>query len=571
MKFLRINIKYSVFWICFLFLTSCTKSFLDVNTDPNNPTKVSLNKLLPTAQQHLAFSLGFTRGSEAIGLTEILSVYTHQVTVRESQDQYNATGENFSLLGAWDDIYSGSLQDLENIISQGTTESNMVYVGIAKILKAYAFSQLVDTFADVPFSEANKFLETGVIFPKYDKGQDVYPSLITLLDEGIQDLDKGGSDPGASDIMYQGSVEKWKKAANTIKLKLYTQIRLTQDVSGPVNQLLSNPSALISSTEEGLMFYYGTTISPDDRNPGYSDYPAGQKTHYQSPWFYEILKGYNETILTNNEDPRIPYYFYTQLTPTESAQNPTEYRDGSFLSIVFGSTGPNRDFSQDQSMTLFGIYPVGGRYDDGALDGDGNKVKITPTSGSGAAPYKFLTYADRLYLEAELINAGIATGDAKAKLNAAITESFKQVDYVVELANAGQTIPTLAGSAAVTSYITKVMSEYDAKSTAGKLELILTEKWIAAFGSSVDAYSDYRRTGFPVLFNPRNPAQAPGGKFQPPIDGDPDNPGAQPSIPVQQSRDYPLSLPFSQNDLNANANAPAQKSDPSKFPVFWDK
>ncbi|WP_188315821.1 SusD/RagB family nutrient-binding outer membrane lipoprotein [Chitinophaga agrisoli] len=565
------------FLVTLVIMTGCTKGFLDINQDPYHPEKTSLNRLLPTAEQGLSYALGFTNDNRgARGLTEVLSVYTHQVVVREVQDQYGADGSQFDINGAWKGMYSsspaqvgadilGCLQNLEVIITQGTEEGNKVYTGIAKILKAYAISQMVDVFADVPFSEANKLASDGIRFPKYDKGAEIYPKLFALLDEGIADLTADAPNtavPEVDDIIYNGDTDLWTKAGNSIKLKLYNQVRLVQNVSTQVNALIADDN-LISSTDESLLMRYGKGTSPDDRNPGFNDYYAGQKTHYQSPWFWEIMKGYNKRIFTGNPDPRVPYYFYRQLTVDDPAQSPVEYRDGGFLSILFGSVGPNRDWSQDQSMTVFGIYPVGGRYDDG--EGE----KIDGSSATGAAPYKFLTYADVLFIEAELMQAGVIAGDPRAKLSAAMDESFKMVDFVVSLVGNTQTVPTLSGAAAADTYRDKVLAEFDGKPAAGRLEIIMTEKWINAFGSSVDAYTDYRRTGYPVLFNPKDPTQAPGGRFQPPINGDPFNP-VQPPVQVQLSRAYPLSLPWSVDDLNVNTNAPAQKQ-PASYPVFWDK
>jgi hypothetical protein len=255
----------------------------------------------------------------------------------------------------------------------------------------------VDAFGDVPFSEASK-LNEGITYPKFDDDASIYPQLFTLLDEAIQDLSNGNATnsqtPSTDDIIYGGDASLWIKAANTLKLKLYTQIRLVQDVKNEVTQLV-NSGDLISSTAEGFLLPYGTNGSTDDRNPAFSDYYATQRNEYISPWFYEILKGYNETINTGIEDPRIPYYFYNQLNKTEPAQNPTEYRDSSFLSIYFGSVGQNRDQNQQNSMTVLGIYPAGGRYD------EGDHQVVSGTSGTGAAPYKFISYADVLYLKAD--------------------------------------------------------------------------------------------------------------------------------------------------------------------------
>jgi hypothetical protein len=323
---------------------------------------------------------------------------------------------------------------------------------------------------------------------------------------------------------------------------------------------------LISQTSDAFLIPYGPNGATDDRNPGFFTYFATQRSNHVSPWFYEILKGYNPKILTSNPDPRLPYYIYNQVNATQASRdgNQTEYRDGPFVSIYFGSVGTDRDRTQQNTISLFGIYPVGGKYDDGSA------AIATSNSGTGAAPYRMITYADRLYLEAELINTGVITGDARAKLHAAIEESFKQVDYMITtFVKPTQSVPALDGTAEVTTYINKVMAEYDAGSVNRQLEIIMTQKWISSVGSSVDQYTDYRRTGFPVLFNPLDPTMAPGGRVQPPINGDPINPGAQKSVPVQLSKSFPLSLPWFSTELETNPNAPDQKN-PSTYKVFWN-
>src|SRR5690606_13391101 len=227
---------------------------------------------------------------------------------------------------------------------------------------------------------------------------EIYPQLITMLDEAISDLNNTEADnistPGSDDVMYGGDTDLWVKAANTLKLKLYTQQRLVKDVSAEVSALI-NSGNLISATNESFLVPFGPNAATDDRNPAFGDYYATQRSNHVSPWFYEILKGYNTRIYEGIEDPRIPYYIYNQLTPT-SSEPEAEYRDDRFVSIYFGSVGPYRDKNAQNYISLFGIYPVGGRYDDGA-----GSVG-SATSGTGAAPYRLITYADRLYLEAEL-------------------------------------------------------------------------------------------------------------------------------------------------------------------------
>ncbi|WP_153797096.1 SusD/RagB family nutrient-binding outer membrane lipoprotein [Foetidibacter luteolus] len=567
------NLKYIIPVTMLVFASSCKKT-LDINDNPNDPVTLEASRLLPNVERNLGdcFSVG---GSGARydgtvfvgGIGEVLEVYTHRITTREEPDQYGATGNEFYINNTWSNVYLEVVSNLEVIIAESTEKGNPRYAGIGKILKAYTFSLLVDIFGDVPYSEINQ-LKQGV-YPKFDQGKDIYPQLFTLLDEGISEVRTHENDnvtiPALDDVIYKGDTTKWIKAANTIKLKLYNQLRKVQDVSAEVSTIL-NSGKIISSASEDFLVPCGPNGATDDRNTGYDDYKATQRSQHISPWFYEILKGYNPNINTGIEDPRIPYYIYNQLTPNETGGTigfQTEYRDGAFVSIYFGSVGQDRDRNQQNNISVLGIYPVGGRYD------DGSGATANTNSGTGAAPYRFITYADRLYIEAELIQAGVIAGDAKAKFQAAVEESFNQVDYIIKTyVNPTQTVPTLAGTNAVQNYVDDIMANFDAASATKKMEYIITQKWISSFGSSVDAYTDYRRTGFPILFDPKNPQMAPGGFVQPPIDGNPDLPGAQKPVPVLLSLPYPASLPWDEAELTANPNAPDQKT-PGTFKVFW--
>lgn len=539
-----------------LFSTGC-KKYLDVNQNLNNPTAVPTSTLLTNVESNLGTSLSYG------GLSLYLAVYTHQMSTRETANGYNVNGPDVN--SNWDDLFQQVLPDLDVMVKQATAEDNMIYAGIAKVLRAYTFSQIVDVWGDVPYSEYNRFKE-GIKQPKFDDDATIYPQLIAMIDEGIADIQnataKNPSKPGGNDVIYKGSTTNWIKAANTIKLKLYTQLRKVQDVSAQVTALLASPSTLISSNAESFVLPYGPLGATDDRNPGFGDYTATQRSNHVSPWFYEILKGYNQKIFTGIADPRTKYYIYNQLKPTAAAQSNTEYRDGAFVSIYFGSTGTNRDGNQQNSISLFGIYPVGGRYDDGVGG------TASASSGTGAAPYRFITYADRLYLEAELINSGVATGDQRVIFDSALKVSMTQVDYVItNFVKTPQAVPALASSAAAATYRASIMNLFDAATQERKLEYIMTQKWLSSVGSSVDQYADYRRTGYPVLFDPSDATMAPGGFVQPPVGG---NPFVNPQAPVPVSRtvNYPQSLPWSQQELELNASAPAQKQ-PDIYKIFW--
>ena len=538
-------------------VTGC-KKFLDVNKNLNDPTAVPVSLLLSDCERDIAQNMAL-----GTGLGNTMSVYIHQMTGRVGADRYGAGA------AGWEGMYA-TIANLNVIIKQGTAEGRFVYAGIAKILKAYTFSILVDVYGDCPFSEFDQFSE-GVTQPKFDLGKDIYPQLFALIDQGIADINNPApnpSKPGADDYIYKGNTANWIKAANTIKLKLYTQVRLVQNVTPQVTALLATPANLINSQAESFMMPYGPFATTDDRHPAYGDYNATQRGgQLFSPWLYEIMKGRNANILNGITDPRIPYYIYNQKSApggtNPTPENCTEFRDGGFITIVFGSNGPCRDGSNSQTYSLLGLYPAGGRYDDGAAL---SITSITPLkAGTGALPHQFITYADRLYLEAELISTGVITGDAKAVFSKAMDESFSQMDYIItnhikpSSAGSPQTVPLIATLAATTTYKTAVLAAYDAGNAAKKLEYIMTEKWINRIENPVDSYTDYRRTGYPVLFSP-----APIGTVQSVTDY-----AVPPRVtPVSNDRKYPLSLPFSNNEISLNSSAPPQKV-PETYKVFW--
>ncbi|WP_315823533.1 SusD/RagB family nutrient-binding outer membrane lipoprotein [Paraflavitalea speifideaquila] len=235
------------------------KKFLDVNKNLNDPTptSVQMSMVLSAAERNIAnnISLGSTLGNS-------LSLYTHQLTGRIGADRYGA-GE-----AGWNGLY-GAISNLNVIIKRGAIENRFVYVGIAKILKAYTVSMMVDVWGDIPFSEYDRF-EEGIMQPKFDKGSDIYPQLLKLLDEGIADINNptvNPSKPASDDFIYKGNTANWIKAANTIKLKLYTQVRLVQDVKTQVTALLAAPNSLINTQGESFMMPYGPLGTTDDRHP----------------------------------------------------------------------------------------------------------------------------------------------------------------------------------------------------------------------------------------------------------------------------------------------------------------
>ncbi|MEL1240041.1 SusD/RagB family nutrient-binding outer membrane lipoprotein [Flavobacterium flavipallidum] len=544
---------------------SC-ENYLDVDTDKDYPTVAPLNFLLTNTQVSISAIGGYNDN-----MGRILSTYTHQFTSREDEDQYGVKVDDIPLENDWNATYL-ALTDLETLISQGTKSEDLIYVGIAQLEKAYIMANAVDLWGDVPYSEATK-LTSGIISPKFDDQKEIYASIFQLIETAKTNIKTGkGLKPSTDDLIYGGKTEKWIRFANTFKLKLYNQTRLTSDFDTAGFNALIAENNFFQSIEDDFQFNHFDAISPSyQRNSLFKEsYESTQFGTYQSPWFYEILKGVNPNIHNGNPDPRMNYYFYNQLQPGEfpadqgdatTGDPNADYWDAStgFFSIRFGSTGPDRDKSAENSYTYPGIFPAGGRYN----DGEGGSVAVLDEefSGRGIAPHRILTYDEYLYIKAELIQTGIlTTGNVTDVLESALRASFAKVDQVVANSKTTQTVPELTGSTQVETFISKIITEFTNANTAKKLEIIMTQKWVGTFGDPADQYTDYRRTGYPILANPKSTSP----EYQLNNDDGFDLDDSQTVL----NNNFQVSFYWPQNELSNNANSPNQKN-PSTYKIFW--
>jgi hypothetical protein len=528
-----------LFSILLLSVSSCN---LDINVDPNSPATVPNAQLLSSAEVAIFTSFGHN-GS---GLGQTASIWVHQVMIRSNADGYGSTGTDANINNPWLNLYSGALQDLETIIKQATTNGEFRYLGIAKLLKAYSYNMMVDVWGDIPYSEA----QGGAVqpFPKFDDDATIYPKLFTLIDEAIADLGKTqgalASNPGNDDLVYGGSATNWVRFAKALKLKMYNTVKGVQTVTTELTALMADPDIAAFSADFELKYF--NVAAPENRNPAWISV-SGAGT-YMSRYFYEILNGRStlNPILGSIVDPRLPYYLYNSLgTSNPNAQNPTEYRDQPyatlpspapadqrfFVGINFSSQSPNQGFDQSRSLSMPGVYFCGNKLDIAQVGGG-----ILIASAPGNVPTRLFPKYMLTYIRSEValfLDPTDAAGTARSLLRTAIEESIDKVNTVTT--GVFSTAPTISVTNR-NAYRDAVSLIWDAATSAGKLELTMTEKWIANFGNSLESYTDFRRTGYPVMFDPNN-------------DGD----------------------TYRQLDIQLNKNAPAQKliSDVSAK-VFWD-
>lgn len=552
------KIKFLGVLLVILYASSCTKDYLDINKNPNRPTTPELNQLLSGSEYFMVQAL-----SQGNFIGTGLSSYVHHLVSREVQNYGMTPGAN-NPYNTWNYLYTYVLNDYDAIIADAEPKGNLIYAGIAKTLKAYAFSVMVDLWGDVPYSEFNV---VGINAPKPDSSKDIYNALIALLEKGKADLENtsaaNGVKPGKDDFFYAGDAKKWIRLNNTIKLRLLLNSRKVKsditDWQGKFDALTTE-NAFIGENEDFQFWFNNVTNPANERHPAYDSY-TGQHTHFISPYFYETMTGqtYNTTDnpFTGIKDPRIPYYFYNQLKKGQAAESPHEYRNGNFMSIFFATIGPNSAGNNDKSYTKYGIYPVGGKYD----DGKGGAVDLT--SGTGIAPHKMITFASLKFMLAELALAGETKSDAKTLLNEAIAAAFNHVNSVVEK-NAKATVPKIADKER-DEYIEAVLKKYNSSKAEEKMRILMTQKWIHNFLNPVDVYTDYRRTGYPLPFD-RNKTEDPGYGVNPTVE---DRSDAR--VPLSEFATFPRSLYYptnSETELNPNLK---QKTNLAAPFLFWDK
>lgn len=566
------------------------KDFYNVNIDPIHPTTAELQQLLPVTQTATSTYLGFS----IAGIGQATSALMGQLSNGRGIGTYQQDGDSFG--NQWGGLYSDMLANNEQIITQGTTEQRWNYVGIAQIQKAYVISEMVDMFGDIPYSQAVK--GAANLAPRYDKDADIYngnaslgiQSLFSLIDEGIANLAKTGGTPVQQDLFFNGDVKKWARFGRTLKLKLYVQIRKTR-ADGFQPEIAALLAGAASDTDAaGLLkddfeFKYGSSETPANRNVGFlSDYVNVARENNIGRYLYQLMKYRNGVVVPTTglptPDPRIPYYFYNQLPSTLGAVNAASYdyqdpNDGRFVTTRQGSTGPAVAAVTSATRTLPGLYPVGGRYDDGR-GGNANT-----TFGRGVVAQRLLPFFSRKFIEAEaqliVMNNRSA---AKTAFGDAIKASFDKVNAIA-LAEGTSTspqsstvpfpLPTVPSSsrplgvipaAEITTYLNAALARFDA--AAQPLQVIMEEKYVSSFGMGPDIYTDWRRTGFPIISVPDNANIGDNAGLV--EDNDANTRGAGL---------FPRRLYYSQSSLTANPNPAAPKrqltqADPN-YRIFWDR
>ena len=341
--------------------------------------------------------------------------------------------------------YSGVLYDLQNIINTNTS-NNMTQV--ARILKSYIFWTITDRWGDVPYSEA---LKGGTKPPKYDTQESIYKGIIAELTSAVSSFD--ASSPITGDIILGGNIAKWKKAANSMRMLM--ALRLSKRYPGPTDYAatqfkaaLADAAGSIATNADNFTIKYpgGAAF----RNPIYNLYD-GRKDYAESKTMTDMLASLGDTRAT----------VFGGATEDRTAAN---WNAPSTIGFPYG-------VKRSTAEAFSGANPTWARI----LRGDYREQDD---------PYVVISAASVLLARAEAADRGWTTENLTTLYQAGITASFDQWGLAAPAAtyftNANVALTAPAG-------------------TGANLKPIAIQQWIAYYPDGLQAWSNWRRTGYPVL------------------------------------------------------------------------
>ncbi|SFS36402.1 Susd and RagB outer membrane lipoprotein [Zhouia amylolytica] len=466
-------IKYTLASLAVLSLTNCTDSFEDTNSNPYGITLESLTQ----RNNHI----GTKFAPMFANVIRVEPAWNYQLQQNLNADVFsgymtaptpfagNINNQTYSLVNGWNgfiwidayDSNSGNgvmphAKDINDIVAASGDTSGEKFVHLANIIKVMAMHRVSDVFGPIRYSKFNEFATSG----EYDSQETAYKAFFTDLDAAISGLE---SEVGSSQFVdfdqssFQGDIAKWRMFANSLRLRLAIRVSKV------------DPALAKTEGEKALASNAGLLASED------MEVDMGGFVHpietISNVWGDICMSSEMESILKGFNDGRIEKYFSAPEDPSL----------GDYKGIRMGI--------EIEAKSQYGSHSKIGEVIQGT-----SKV--------------WMTSAEVHFLKAEAALRGWAgAGDAKTNYENGVRASFEQhgvggVDnYLADNTSTPADFVDALNAANDYSYPSTVTIAYnEAGSLEEQLEQIITQKWIAMFPDGQEAWSEYRRTGYPQVF-----------------------------------------------------------------------
>lgn len=445
-------IKFASVLMVFGLLVSC-EDFLDVNVDPNNPTSVTPDLVLAPAMYYTAYRQQSDRGISHLGNMFMVNwSQSDGFSWYSDEFKYNVTSSFYA--GTFDSTYANPLKQYQ-ILNNLTDSKYDYYKAIAKVMKAFHFQILVDTYGDIPYSEAlGRSLEAT---PKYDEAQTIYEDLIVQLTDAIALIKNAPENvivPGADDCMFGGDMEEWIRFANTLKLRILVR---QSDMDGRGSYITEHIAAI---TAEGS----GYITTDVGINPGF----ITKETDKQNPMWDELGWDASGAQTNSSKATCASAYIISYLTSINDPRIDRIYERPST-----GHLGVPQGLLDYDTPVVDAYMPE-------------NVSNIGPGILKGGDMDAIIfTLAESYFNQAEAREKNlITTGpDSQELYERGITASFEYLGL---------------DAADALTYYSQSKDLVNWGNSPDKIKAIITQKWIAVNGITAEqSWFDYSRTGYP--------------------------------------------------------------------------
>lgn len=381
--------------------------------------------------------------------------------------------------GMYENVYLHIFNNTRRLITSCEEQGFTDYAGMMRVIQAYAVQMLTDVYGPVSYTSAIEDPTGGASFA-YDKQEDIYNSLFTLLDEAIQNFQNPTSDLESRqsfDVWCKGDLDLWIKVANQLKLRMAMRI------------VKANPTLAKQKAEEAAQA--GVLTQDILINEGYSN----EQTR-MFEWGDSGMNANLITIMEGYEDPRLPLYVTMNQADVTCEDGSTIPANTRYLGVRGGCNLPAKpnqwgNFSKIvcSYTTAFPVMKAAEGY---FLRAEG--ILRGWNMGGGTAQQ---WYEDgiRTSIRNEVAYKGIEV------LAGVTSVSDEQIENYINGTTLQEDFVDPVDSQNNIDAQNDVCVKWDESATnEQKLQRIMIQKWIANFPISCEGWAEYRRTGYPKLF-----------------------------------------------------------------------
>lgn len=447
-----------------LVFSGCTKNFEEINTDQSR-----LSELSPADNRSLfpkAVMAGLNQTSYIVTSALFAGVFSqHFASTQPAHMSHRYLIVDNWINSYWSNTYVSAMPPLANII-ESTKGKDPTLNAVARIWKVFVLHRATDYWGPIPYS---KIGDKGTTIA-YDSQKDIYFDFFKELDESAALLKANMAIPSfaTKDPIYSGDNAKWLKFANTLRLRLALRISKVE------------PAKAKEEAEKAFAGGVMTELSDEAYLAVSAVNPNG--FNLQSGWNESRMSSTMESLLKGWNDPRISKYFRPAVT------------DGQFRGVRNGMSQAQQNIAENSFQNSSDV-----------------SLRLAPIN-MNTTPQSCMYTAEAYFLRAEgALNGWNMGGTAKDLYEKGIEMSMKtwqitDATVINDYIN-GTSLPMAPGGYFNTPALTDIPVKFSTN-TEKQREQIGTQKWLALFPESHEAWAEVRRSGYPktyALINSDNP------------------------------------------------------------------